>query len=65
MVSALEAVVGEHITGGVASVPVGTMETARGNFPQYLPREDSRIRYLRMGGGRRHRIHWLIPKDWL
>ncbi len=45
MVTALEDVIGEHIMEGVASVPMGTVETAGEAFPQYLPKKDTRIRY--------------------
>ena len=44
MVAAVEGIIGEHIVGGVASVPVGTMETARTHFPHYLPPETSKVR---------------------
>jgi len=43
MMSAVEALLGDHIIGGVASLPVDTMRTARTNFPQYIP-TNSRIR---------------------
>ena len=44
MVTMLEGILGEHITEGVASVPVGSLETARRQFPQYVPKKDSKIR---------------------
>ena len=44
MVAALEGILGEHITGGVASIPVGAVETARKFYPHHLPRPDGRIR---------------------
>ena len=44
MVTALEQILGEHITKGVASIPVGSLETARKLFPHHIPHEDSKIR---------------------
>ena len=44
MVTTLEGILGEHITEGVASVPVGSLETARRQFPQYIHKKDSKIR---------------------
>ena len=44
MVAAVEGIIGEHIIGGVASVPVGAMETARAHFPHYLPPEASKVK---------------------
>lgn len=44
MVACLESLLGEHITEGVASVPVGSMGTAQASVSLNLPRENSRIR---------------------
>ena len=44
MVAALERVLGSDITEGVASVPVGAVETARKFYPHHLPPPHSRIR---------------------
>ena len=44
MVSAVDDLIGSHITEGVASVPVGSLETARLLFPECVPREGCRIR---------------------
>ncbi len=45
MVTAVERLIGEHIVEGVASIPVGAMETAKVNFPQHLPLKTSKVRY--------------------
>ena len=45
MVSAVEDVVGSHITEGIASVPVGSLEVARQAFPKCVPKEGSNVRY--------------------
>ena len=45
MVAAVECILGDHIMEGVASIPVDAMETARENFPHYLPASNSKIRY--------------------
>lgn len=44
MVTALEGVLGSHITGGVASIPVGALETAHKFYPHHMPKPDSKIR---------------------
>lgn len=46
MVASVERILGDHIMEGVASVPVDAMETARENFPHYLPASNSKIRYV-------------------
>ena len=44
MVAAVERVIGNHLIEGVASIPVGTVETAKREFPHQLLLENSRIR---------------------
>ncbi len=44
MVAALEALLGEHITGGVASIPVQAVEAARKFHPHHLPSPGSKIK---------------------
>lgn len=44
MVAALEEILGQHITGGVASIPVGAVETAQKFYPNHLPKPGSKIR---------------------
>ncbi len=44
MVAAVEHVLGNHVVGGVASVPVGAMETAQKFYPHHLPSPDSKVR---------------------
>ena len=44
MVTALEDLIGDHISEGVASIPAGFLDIARKAFPQYLPKKDSKIR---------------------
>ena len=44
MVTALEQILGDHITEGVASIPVGSLEMARKLFPHHMPQENSKIR---------------------
>ena len=48
MVACLESLLGEHIVEGVASVPVGSMETAQAALSLNLPRENSHIRWGEM-----------------
>lgn len=45
MVTALEQILGDHITEGVASIPVGSLETAKKLFPHHMPQENSKIRW--------------------
>lgn len=44
MLTATERILGQHITEGVASVPLGAIEMARRFYPHHLPRPNSRIR---------------------
>ncbi len=44
MVTALERMIGSDITEGVASVPVGAVETAEKFYPHHLPPPHSKIR---------------------
>ena len=44
MVAAVESLMHNHVIGGVASVPVGAMETSRRFYPHHLPSPDSRVR---------------------
>lgn len=44
MVTALEDILGQHITGGVASVPVGAVDAARRFYPHHVPKPGSKIR---------------------
>lgn len=44
MVAALEGILLSDIIGGVASVPVGAVETAKKFYPHHLPSPYSRIR---------------------
>ncbi len=46
MVTSVERLIGDHIIEGVASVPVGTVDTAKVNFPQYLPPKSSKVKYV-------------------
>lgn len=46
MVTAVESILGDHVMEGIASVPVDTIQTARDNFPHYLPTTNSKIRYV-------------------
>lgn len=46
MLTAVETLIGEHIIEGVASVPMGTVRTAKINFPQYLPPKTSKVKYV-------------------
>lgn len=44
MVKALEDILGEHIAGGVASIPVGAVETATKFYPHHIPKPGSKIK---------------------
>jgi len=44
MVTSLGQILGDHITEGVASIPVGSLETARKLFSHHVPQENSKIR---------------------
>lgn len=44
MVAAVERLLGHHVVEGVASVPVGSIETARKFYPHHIPAQGSRVR---------------------
>lgn len=44
MVTALEGILDGHVTGGVASIPVGALEAARNFHPHHMPKPSSKIR---------------------
>lgn len=44
MVSAVESILGEHVIEGVASVPVGAVETAQKCYPHHIPAPPSKTR---------------------
>lgn len=44
MVAAVEGLLHNHVVGGVVSVPVGAVETARKFYPHHLPPADSCVR---------------------
>ena len=44
MVMALERLLGNHISEGVISIPVGSLEAARRIFPYHISQENSKIR---------------------
>lgn len=44
MVMALERLLGHHISEGVISIPVGSLEATRRVFPDHIPQENSKIR---------------------
>lgn len=45
MATAVERLLGDHITAGLVSVPEGILETAAKMFPHYLPHSGSKIKY--------------------
>ena len=45
MATAVERLLGDHITTGLVSVPRGIVETAAKMFPHCLPQSNSKIRY--------------------
>lgn len=45
MVMALERLLGNHISEGVISIPVGSLEAARRVFPYHISQENSKIRW--------------------
>lgn len=44
MVAAVERILGNHITEGVVSVPIGAVKAARRFYPHHIPRVNKRIR---------------------
>ena len=44
MVTALERLLGNHISEGVISIPVGSLGAARRFFPDHTPQKNSKIR---------------------
>lgn len=44
MVAAAEGLLGNHVVEGVASVPVGAVDTARKFYPHHLPPQGSQVR---------------------
>ena len=46
MVTALEQLLGNHISEGVVSIPVGSLEAARRIYPDHRPQENSKIRSM-------------------
>lgn len=44
MLTAVERILGDHITEGVASIPAGALETAEKFYPHYIPRANSKIK---------------------
>lgn len=44
MVTALEGILDGHVTGGVASIPVGALEMAQKFYPHHVPKRNSKIR---------------------
>lgn len=47
MVTALEQLLGNHISEGVVSIPVGSLKAARRIYPDHRPQENSKIRSMR------------------
>lgn len=45
MATAVERLLGDHITAGLVSVPVGILKAASKMFPNHIPHSDSKIRY--------------------
>ena len=45
MATAVERLLGDHVTAGLVSVPVGILEAASKMFPHDMPHSDSKIRY--------------------
>lgn len=44
MVAAVERILGNHITEGVVSVPIGAVKAARRFYPHHIPRVNKMIR---------------------
>ena len=44
MVAAVESILQDHLVEGVASIPVGAMETARKHYPHHVPSSDSPVK---------------------
>lgn len=45
MATAVERLLGDHITAGLVSVPIGILEAASKMFPHDMPHSNSKIRY--------------------